>query len=794
MSVCYTVEICVSLLNFNMKGVYSHAWLQTFFEDSLPSPETIRDGLLRHSFEVEDVRVADSGDTVYVLDVLPDRSADCLAHYGIAKEIAAIFSLKLTRRYFSDTFSFRTAASYIQMDRCDRYTILKFENISLSETPKEISCHLEAVGQRCITPLADLSNYVLLDIGQPIHVFDARKVSGSFSVRQARDGETFLLLGGEEVVLCVDDIVIADAVDDRVIALAGVKGGEDTKVAADTTDVYIEVASFDHVSVRRTMRRTGCVSDAALRFSQGFPAELIDYTAHRVAAVFGEYGSLTDSFDDTRTALARQRKTGFSVSEVNALLGTVYTQEDIAAALDRFNYIYQYLDSREQFIAVAQEQLGTPYMWGASVSRNAPDAFDCSSFVCWCAAQAGKSLPRISVNQYVYATPVSVPKPGDLVFSISSDPKAEIHTEYVFEAGFPVVPGTVEQGVSHVGIVLDTETFIDARGDSGVTVSQLADATVVGFRRIWDEEKRFVISLPVERPDLRDAHDMVEEIGRLLGYDAVPSIPPLDGFLDTMQVAWARTRNQVLLRDDAVFRKRAAVLSALQGIGFSEVITSSFSKKGVVCVVYPVAKDKGCLRVALRDGMEESLARNAYNGELLGVGAIQIAEIGSVFTDEGEEVRLALGVRETLGRSAVDAAAVEAAVKTVLDLPGGFEGGVWEVPLADVSVRGVSRGEISLIGVMQYVPPSKYPFVLRDVAMFVPDGSAVFDVEKLLSAHGGDYLRQINLFDSFEKDGRKSYAFRLVFQSDTETLDDAVVNRQMEELYGVLRDGGYEVR
>ena len=207
-----------------MKGIYSHNWLQTFFDNPLPSPEEVSEGLLKHSFEIEEVRTTEHSDTVYELDILTNRSADCLAHYGIAKEIAAIFSLPLKRRYFQEPFSFSDTATYIHTEKCDRYTILKIENIVLAETPEEIQKHLEAVGQRCIHPIVDLSNYVLFDIGQPTHAFDARKVSGKFGVRQAQADERLLLLGEEEVVLREDDIVITDADTDRAIALAGVKG------------------------------------------------------------------------------------------------------------------------------------------------------------------------------------------------------------------------------------------------------------------------------------------------------------------------------------------------------------------------------------------------------------------------------------------------------------------------------------------------------------------------------------------------------------------------------------------
>lgn len=642
-----------------MKSIYSHQWLQTFFDEQLPSPEEIAEKLEKHSCEVEEVRTVNNGDTAYEMDILPNRSADCLAHYGIAKEIAAIFSLSMKKKYFQEQFSYGSTAEYIHTEKCDRYTILKIENIVLTETPSEIQKHLESIGQQRINPIVDLSNYILFDIGQPIHTFDAKKTSGRFGVRQAKKGETIALLGNEKVVLQESDIVITDASDNHGIALAGIKGGEETKVDESTKDIYIEIASFDSVSIRRTMRRTGCISDAALRFSQGLPPVMIGYAAQRVTEVFGTYGSITDSFDNRRVPLPKQRKTNVSVIGVNTLLGTAYTQKKVADTLDQLGFSYKHSES----------------------------------------------------------------------------------------------------------------------------------------------QKRFNVTVPIERPDIQDENDMIEEVGRILGYDAVPSTTPTNS---RMHVLWMQLRNHLLPKRDEAHTKRFLILRTLQKIGFSEVITSSFCIcctqncpdiccASNLCVAYPVVKGKGCLRSSLRPGIEKALEQNAYNGELLGLDTVQVAEIGSVFFESGEKVHLALGVRETLGRKKADIPAIEKAIRQMISMPGGFKDGIWETSLEEVETHtpDITTKPITTI---QYAPPSKYPFILRDVAVFVPNGVSAAKTETLLQKNGGDYLQKINLFDSFEKNGRQSYAFRLVFQSGSETLDDETVNRQMDTLYKALKQNGYEVR
>ena len=766
-----------------MKGIYSHAWLQTFFDEPLPEKGAIQNGLMRHAFEVEKV-FEQNGDTIYELDILPNRANDCLAHYGIAKELAAIFSLKLNKKYFTEKHTFEKKAEYIQTEKCDRYTIIKIENIQQKETPKEMQEKLEAIGQRCINPIVDRANYLLFDIGQPIHAFDAKKVSGDFSVRQAKEGETLIILGGETITLKEADIVIADkGNNDKAIALAGIKGGEETEVDENTTDIYLETATFDGQTIRNTMRRTGKVADAALRFSQNFPAELIDYTANRAKEMLETMGTVTESFDCSKTKQVRQRKTGIAVSELNTFLGTSYSKEEVEKTLERLSLEYEYIEPRERFLEVAKKQEGKPYTWGASVTKDAPDTFDCSSFVCYCGAQAGVSLPRVSINQYLSTKKTKEPKPGDLLFTVSKDKSLKQRTESIFEAGCPTTPGKTEQGISHVLILLDDEHTIEAEGKGGenkVVIKKLDKERIIYSTSIWDGEKRFVVTIPPERSDLQNTYDLIEEIARIQGYDQVPAIEP------------SKEKQQPT---EEKLAKQLAALNSLTALGFSEIITRHFHKKGEVSVAYPVAKDKGYLRKDLKTGMEEALTKNAYNGELLGLEDIRLVEVGAVFTKEGEQTNIALGLQETLGRKKAEKKEIEKMIQKEIGIEGGFdEEGVWEVPLN--AMQADSRGYVFApeIGAVQYTPPSKYPCLLRDIAVFIPNNETAEQTEALIQANGGEHLKNINLFDIFTKDGKTSYAFRLVFQSDEKTLDDTAINNQMETMYQAVQEKGYKVR
>ena len=765
-----------------MKGVFSHAWLQTYFDEPIPDPSTVADGLNRHAFEVEAVTKA-GGTTVYELDILPNRSVDCLAHRGIAHEIAAIFSLQSPRIRDLPSFTFETEDACVETERCDRYAVLTVENIALKETPPEMAALLNQIGQRSVNPIVDLSNFMLFDVGQPVHAFDAAKVSGSFRVRQARDGETLVLLSGDETTLSAEDIVIVDAANDTVIALAGIMGGEATKVDRATKAIRLEIAVFDGLAVRRTVRRLGLSTDAAQRFSQNLPPEIIDVTARYAADLFGRYGSVTASRDSRRVPIRRERVTGVSVSEVNGLLGSSYGEKDIAAAFDRLRLPYKYADPTPIFIKKIQGQVGKPYAYGASVTRDAPDRFDCSSLVCWAAAQAGKSIPRMSINQCLFADPVDDPRPGDILFTRSSDQAATLHTEATPEAGFPVTPGSVREGVNHCVIVTGPTTTVEAEGSGGenrVVEKTIESRDAVRIGRLFDGEKRFIVSVPVTRPDLRDERDLIEEIGRIAGYGDVRAGDPS-----------SRPPGPV----SATFASQSLIIRSLRTLGFSEVITSSFCKKGPIRVARSVASDKGSLRPSLRDGLERSLKQAAYYGELLGLADIRLVEVGTVFSEQGESVRLALGVCATLGRPVPDIRALEREVKGLLPIPGEFDGSVWEVALDDVVVDATQyRPHPPASSPLRYVPPSKYPFILRDIALFVPNGMTAAAAERHIRKNSGQYLRRVSLFDEFTKDGKTSYAFRLVFQSDEETLDDRAVTADMEALEEAMRRAGCTVR
>jgi phenylalanyl-tRNA synthetase beta subunit len=263
------------------------------------------------------------------------------------------------------------------------------------------------------------------------------------------------------------------------------------------------------------------------------------------------------------------------------------------------------------------------------------------------------------------------------------------------------------------------------------------------------------------RLDLEIEEDMAEEIGRVIGYDKLKGKVPKINFKPKQnelyaKIVWARNK---LMND-----------------GYSEVMTSSFSMKGEVEVLAS-ASDKNFLRTNLTDGLKESIKLNQANAPFLGEENVKVFEIGTIFTKNGEEMRIAYGDKKEVKEMTLDAYASQ-----TKDLLG--SSGEDTRPLENLS--SVPR---------KFEMWSLFPFIARDVAVWVGEDVQSGDVAKIIKENAGDMVvRGSKLFDEFKKDGKVSYAFRLVFQSYERTLTDAEINEVMNKIQSKIEENGWQVR
>ncbi len=601
----------------------SHDWLQAFFKEPLPPAEELAHALTFHAFEIESIEplnvLAADGDTILDVKVTPNRGHDCLSYRGIAKEVSAILDIPLIpdSHAASDigkefTMQMPVSVTIADPKLCARYIVWVISGVKVGPSPKWLVDRLTSQGQQSINNVVDATNFVMFNYGQPLHAFDASKLTKekngfAIEVRNAVRDEKLTALDQKEYTLKDSMLVIVDGNIGVPIGIAGVKGGRPAGISETTTDIIIESANFDGVSIRKTAQALKLRTDASLRFEQVISSELAAEGMRAAAKLILELaGGELAGFADEYPTPQQEKNVLVSLEKINSILGTSLTAQKVEDAFRRLGLIYQLT--------------GTEYS----------------------------------------------------------------------------------------------------------------------------------VEVPFERLDLNISEDIVEEVGRLVGYDKVPAIelPPID----TVPVV------------NANFYAAEKVRQELTEKGYSEVITSVFVEKGERQVLNKVDGARPYLRATLIDGLKDAHEKNNRNRDLLGQDAIRLFEIGTVWSDNGESVMV--GVHN------VD--------------------GVKEQVLIPESAKKYENSSVSETA--RYQPFSRYPFIVRDIAMWVSAETKSEEVLEILERHAGDLLVRIAKFDEFKKGDKVSYAFRLVFQSMDRTLFDGDANERMESIQMAVKEKGWEVR
>ena len=252
----------------------SYEWLKELTDTRL-TPAELRDRLTMVGLAIDAVE-EHGGDAVLDVEV-PSNRPDCLSHVGIAREVSVIEKGQLRLPSGEEPksegrSSELTAVEIKDPDLCPRYAARLVRGVKIGPSPDWLKKRLEAIGQRPINNVADVTNYVLHELGQPLHAFDFEKLGGRrIVVRRAAPGEKLKTLDGVERTLTNDMLVIADA--EKAVALAGIMGGEESEISNETKDVLIESAYFDPNSVRQTARKLGMDTEASRRFERGADRE-----------------------------------------------------------------------------------------------------------------------------------------------------------------------------------------------------------------------------------------------------------------------------------------------------------------------------------------------------------------------------------------------------------------------------------------------------------------------------------------------------------------------------------------
>jgi len=637
-------------------------------------------------------------DTVFEFDLTPNRG-DCLSILGIAREVAVLYGLQLKYPPVLQSNG-GEAANYIEVEirapeLCGRYAARVFQDIKIGQAPIWMQTRLRVAGMRPINNLVDVTNYVMLELGQPLHAFDYATLRGRrIVIRRASPGERLVTLDGVTREFNGGDLLIADA--ERAVAIAGVMGGLETEVTPGTATVLLESANFDPLSIRRTSRKLGLRSEASLRFEKGVDIEGSVQAADRMARLVADTGM-------------------------------------------------------------------------------------------------GRVVPGV-VDSY------------------------------------PVRP---EQ---------KTVVVRPARLDSVIGASVPGDEAVkwlkaLGFG-IRENEEHLVVSVPTFRPDVNIEEDIVEEVARLYGYDRIPA---------TQTYGEATPGRRPAL--EAFVRQ---VNRLLTGLGLTEVITYSFINptsfdllrlpqddplRRVVALRNPISEEQSVLRTTLLPGMLEVVCRNVSRR----VTDIAVYEAGRVFNPRGdselpgEALKLGMAVagKEPRGWEGppreMDFYFLKGIVEALLSRLG-IEDSVFaplqtHPSLHPMRAARVLAGEKELGSIGQLHPEIKasldlpnevivgefditrliavrkaaafrdlvrFPGVLRDIAVVVPEEVPAAELVDNVKAAGGELLRDLKLFDVYKgaklPEGTRSIAFSLLFQAEDRTLTDAEAATYVEAIIVRLKE------
>ncbi len=294
---------------------FSYEWLCEYLPEPKPSVVVITDALTKHAFEVEGVE-GEGDDAIIELKILPDRGSDCLCHRGIARELCTILNIEIKNDPLAASVMLipieEIAVIIEDVEACPRFTASIVRGVKVGPSPLWLQKRLQAIGVRSINNIIDATNYVMFDMGQPLHAYDATKFPQTdgvwnFVVRKANAGEQVSLLaeGGKTedriVTLQGGELLIVDGTSNTAVGLAGVKGGRFAGVDETTTDIIIEAAHFEPGLTRRTARGLGIVIDASKRFENEPSRALPPLSQQTIVSLIlkiagGESGGMLDVY------------------------------------------------------------------------------------------------------------------------------------------------------------------------------------------------------------------------------------------------------------------------------------------------------------------------------------------------------------------------------------------------------------------------------------------------------------------------------------------------------------------
>jgi phenylalanyl-tRNA synthetase beta chain len=700
---------------------FSYNWLKTNLS-KIPKPEKMAEILTLHSFEVKEVkRMGD--DWLIDIDILPNRMPDCSSHLGVAREIAVLTGAKLKedKHKLTEVENLK-AKDFVKVEvknpkDCPRYTARVVTNVKVGPSPKWIQDRLIVCGLRPINNIVDITNYVMLETGQPLHAFDGEKLTNKkIIVRRAKkptvrtQREKIITLDEGKYNLDNDILVIADA--KLPVAIAGIKGGKRPEIDNGTRIVVIEAANFNQRVIRRGSQKLNLKTDASLRFEAGIDPNLTEFAINRTASLMEKVtgGKIAKGLIDVYPKKFFPRRIRLNLDYVKSLLGIEISKKQIINILRKLEFKIYF---------------------------------------------GGENTPQLTT------------------------------------VGMKAAERTCPVG--------DTPPL-----RSGVVHKAQSD--------------KLEVIIPTRRLDVSIPEDLIEEIGRVHGYQKIPAIFPQTTLVPPVR------------NFDRTWEELAR--NSLKEAGFSETYnysfigekqkeTFSYLDRELIEIENPISNEQKYLRPSLIPNLLKNVKDNFRYFE-----EIRLFELGKVYIKEKSknqkiiEKRMLAGLitKKEASRQSDEFYQLKGAIDSLLNKLGisdiwydsykptpseskislwqkgkaaeikinqteiGFLGGISPKILGDLKIKApIFLFDLDFELLLKFAleeqefrPISRYPAAVRDLAILVPLQIRVEEVLNRIEIAAGPLLRDIDLFDIYEgeelPEGKKNLAFHLIYQAEDRTL------------------------
>lgn len=328
---------------------FSKAWLQTYSKESLPETKKLGEIVTFNAFEIEEV-TSYNGDDILDIKVLPNRAHDALGHRGMARDIVALVGNTFIdpNEYYNGEAHTDVTTPTITIDddkACTRFMSVRIDGVTVTESPEWLKTSLNAIGQKSINSIVDITNYVQFALNKPMHAYDASLIEGNTLIaRFAKSGEKLTTLDDKELLLDESTLVIADAV--KPLGLAGMKGGKFSGISSTTASIILESANFNPTLIRKTSQKYNTRTDASKRFENEISDTLAEEGLRMTIALIEKLNPTAKVGDivDVRPRPVDVVTVSVGISEINHVLGTSYTPSDISEVFTRLGFSYTEAD------------------------------------------------------------------------------------------------------------------------------------------------------------------------------------------------------------------------------------------------------------------------------------------------------------------------------------------------------------------------------------------------------------------------------------------------------------------